>query len=118
MPLMLLLAACAGTAARQQVLLPAIAGAWSDVRLQVVRELLQVPNTEATAAVAAADRAIASGDAVQVATVPWPLIEQTALADVDRRLAADQIGPLVAESLRGRITDLRESIALYIRRIP
>ncbi|MBL8752281.1 MAG: hypothetical protein JNK15_03185 [Planctomycetes bacterium] len=111
-----LLVSCAGTAARQSALLPAIASSWSAVRVQVTRELAAAPDPAGTAAVFDADAALAKGDPVAIAAVPWSLLEGLALADVQRREAAAEIGPGVAKILRGRLADLAESRSLYLRR--
>jgi hypothetical protein len=116
--LLCLAVACAGAAAREQLLLPAMAGTWSKVRPQVVRELAVAPNAEASAAVAEVDAAFDVGPGSRLAAVRWPLLEQLAENDIARRLAAGEIGPGVAESLRGLLADLAESRAQYLRQRP
>lgn len=113
--LLLLTAACAGTIARENALLPALRGAWAGIKVQVERELAITPDATATAAVVAADAALQSGDAVAVVAVDWPRIEALAEADIVRRMVAGQIGPGVAVSLRGRLAEFAEARALYTR---
>lgn len=108
-------AACAGSAARQNVMLPALASTWASIRVQVEREAATTGNTAAAPVVQAANLALESGDPVKIASVNWTLLEELALADIDRRVAAREVGPLVAESLRGRIQDFAASRRLYLR---
>lgn len=116
LPLLLLLAACAGNVARQEVLLPAIVSSWQSVKVQVERELRAAPDVAGDAAVVSADDALAKGDPVAIAAAPWPLLEQLALADITRREGAAEIGPGVAKILRARLADMAESRSLYLRR--
>jgi hypothetical protein len=109
-PLFLLLAACAGTAARQNTLLPALSNAWAHIRLQVLREAPALAND-----VLAADQALAGADPVTIASVQWTVLETAAAADTEKRLAAQAIGPLVAESLRGRLVDFTQARKIYLR---
>jgi hypothetical protein len=113
-----LAAACFGTAARDNLLLPSMGGSWSKVRPMVERELARVPNAEAAAAVVEVDKAIDTGPPARLAAVRWPLLEQLAEDDIARRLAAGEIGPGVATSLRGLLADLAESRAQYLRQRP
>lgn len=109
---------CAGSIARHEVLLPAMVGAWTNIRVQVERELQRAPDPGATAAVAAADEALRIGDPVAIAAVRWDVLDMLAVRDIDRRVAALEIGPGVAESLRGRLAEFAESRAQYLRRGP
>lgn len=113
-----LVACCTGTAAREQLLLPAIAGSWGKVRPMVERELERTPDAEAAAALVDVDAAVKVGPPSRLAAVQWPRLEQLAEADIDRRLAAGEIGPGVAKSLRGLLADLAESRAVYLRQKP
>lgn len=116
---MSLFAACAGTAARQNVLLPALADTWANgIRVQVVREAAQADYSGAAVAVVAADAALAAGDPPKVAAVNWAILELVAAADIERMLATGQIGPIVAESLRGRLVDFTAARRLYLRQNP
>lgn len=111
----LIVVACAGTAARQNVLLPALASTWASIRVQIERQASFQDDTQAPKVAAAASAALTSGDPVAIAAVNWTLLEDLALADIDRRIAAREIGPLVAESLRGRLVDFAASRRLYLR---
>ncbi len=113
-----LAAACAGNAARSNAMLPALSQAWASIRVQVMREHDAAPNPAVKVAIADADRAIVAGDLVAFLSVDWALLDVTAEADVQRRLLAGTIGPLTAESLRGRLTEFAESRTLYTRRTP
>lgn len=107
--------ACAGMAARSGMLAPAMAQAWGGIRVQVVRELGLEPNAAGSIALADADVALAAADPVKVAAVEWPLLDELTEADVARRLAAQAIGPITAESLRGRLADFVDARAIYTR---
>lgn len=111
----LLLAACAGTAAREHVQLPALANAWSRLRVGVERELAAAPSPAGAAALEQADRAFVVGTPAAVAVVPWPMLEQLARDDATRRLQAGEIGPGVAESRLALVDDFARSRALYLR---
>lgn len=111
-----MLAACAGTAARQDVLLPAMSAAWASIKVQVQREASHIDSMQAAEAVAAADAAFATADPVKFAAVNWGVLDALALADIDRRLDAQQIGVQVAQSLRGRVVDFAAARGLYLRR--
>lgn len=115
LPLLLLLGACAGQTARDNVQLPALASTWGRLRPAVERELAATPNPTGAAALVQADQAFAAGTPSAIAVVPWSVLDDLARADTDRRLAAGEIGPGVAESRRGLIDDFARSRALYLR---
>ena len=111
--------ACAGTSARMNVMLPAISQSWAHIRVQCMREADAAgAHDAARPIVAAADAAVASGDVVAIVAVDWPVLDALAEGDVVRRLASQAIGPITAESLRGRLAEFIEARALYTRRIP
>lgn len=116
--LLLLLVACAGAAARQHTALPAMKSDWAQLRPGVERELAVAPSPAASAARDAADVAMASGDAVSIQSVNWPLLEAVLEDDVVRCLAAGKLGPLGAESRRGLIAEFAELRAIYVMRTP
>ena len=108
--------ACAGGAARTNSLLPALSQAWASIRVQCMREHDAAPNPAVKVAIADADGAIVRGDIVAFLSVDWKLLDATAEADIKRRLLDATIGPLTAESLRGRLAEFAESRALYTQR--
>jgi hypothetical protein len=111
---LLLAIACAGTAARQRSMLPALAETWTNgIRAQVVREAAAAGSS--VAEIAVADAAFPTGDPVRIGSVDWALLDSYAAADIERQLAAQAIGPMVAESLRGRLADFIASRRLYLR---
>lgn len=112
---LLLLVACAGSAARTNVQLPAIQSTWSNLREAVVRQVAAEPNAVTEAALARADQAVAAGDPVQLLAVDWPLLSRAVELDLARQLATGQIGPLGAESRRGLLTEFRDAIRIYTR---
>lgn len=111
---LLLLVACAGAAAREDVQLPSMQQAWANVRAQIADQLIQAPNDSTTATLAAADAALATGG-VSVATVDWATLDAAAEACIDRREAAQDIGPDVADSLRERLKQFRTARKTYTR---
>ena len=94
---------CAGAAARANVLLPAMQADWQSIRVAVDRQVATVDDLAQRQAVVAADAAMATGDPVAIAAVPWPLLDDAHEADVVRRIAAGEISPGVADSLRERL---------------
>lgn len=113
--LFMIAAACAGTTARAEVLLPALRQAWAGIRGGVERELVVAPDAAGTAALAGADAALRSGDQIAVAAVAWPVLDALAMADITRRTAAGQIGPGVAESWRERLRQFAAARATFNR---
>lgn len=113
--LLLILVACAGAAARQNLLLPSMQQAWVGVRAQVADQLLHVEDSATTAELAGADAALQTGDAVAVAAVDWPRIDAAAEASIERRVQAQDIGPAVAESLRERLRQFANARQTYTR---
>ncbi|MEY5098845.1 MAG: hypothetical protein RJA36_1564 [Pseudomonadota bacterium] len=108
---LLLLAACAGTAARQNLLLPALVSTWAHIKVQVLR------NTPALEPAAdAASQALEVGDPTQIAAVDWASLEMAAADDTEKRLQAGLIGLNVAVSLRNRLADFTSSRNLYLRK--
>jgi hypothetical protein len=113
--LFLIAAACAGTTARTEVMLPAMRQAWAGIRPAVERYVSTVDDIAQRDALTAADAALQSGDPVAIAGVPWQLLDDAHEADVVRRVAASEIGPGVADSLRERLAKFVESRATFTR---
>lgn len=123
------LAACAGTAAREHTLLPAMRLAWPGVQAAVARGIttgLEAQSQTLTAAAAAelttATRemkaALETGEAGQVAaaSVMWPALEALAFTGIDARVRAGEIGSGVAESLRERVRQFSLALIKFLRR--
>lgn len=106
---------CAGAAARERTLLPAMQTAWQSIRVAVERQVGTMDDLTQKAALAAADAALQTGDVVAVASVPWQLLEDAHEADVVRRIAAGEIGPGVAGSLSERLAQFRAARTTYLR---
>lgn len=113
--LFLILVACAGATAREEVLLPAMEMAWPTVRAQVADQLLHAPDDAATATLAAADQALATGNPAAFAAVDWATIDAAAEASIARRELAQEIGPDVAVLLRERLLQFRNARPTYTR---
>ena len=98
--------ACAGVAARDEALLPAMRLAWPPIAELVERgtanriDGAQVPVLAAAREMTAA---LDSGDRERVAAVDWPILRFAAAEGIKRRIEAGEIGPGVAESLAERI---------------
>jgi hypothetical protein len=109
---------CAGTAARNEVLLPAIRLAWPEIKSGAIREAVATAHPDALSAVADAERAINHSDNPEpsMAIVAWPLILDLARGDVIRRVQDGSIGPGVGESLHERIRRFEEAVNTYLRR--
>lgn len=113
--MLLLLAACAGTAARQNVQLPAMQSTWKGLREAALRQFAAEHDDALDAAIVAADSAMATGDPVQILAVDWKRIEKAIEIDLARQLATGQRGPLGAESRRGLLVEFADARALYTR---
>jgi len=113
---LLLLVACAGAAARQNVLLPAITSNWQQLRPGIERELDAAPNPAGTAAIAAADAAFKAANPAALMTVDWQLLDSIAEADVVRQLADGKLGPIGAASRRKLIAEFAEGRDIYARK--
>ena len=112
----LLIAACAGTTARTEVLLPAMRQAWVGIRPAVDRHITSIDDLAHNQALMAADSALQTGEPVSFAGVAWQLIDESHEADVARRLASGEIGPGVAESLRERLTQFANARDTFLTR--
>lgn len=109
----LTLAACAGSVARDAVLLPAIQRAWPPIKEQAQEQA----GTGPVAAIQTLDAAIALGTEAAIAGADWPAVKALATARVHARIAAKEIGPGVGQSLLERITKFDEAIVTYTARV-
>jgi hypothetical protein len=112
---LLILVACAGAAARQNVLLPAMDSNWQQLRPGIERELDAAPNPAGTTAVAAASDAFKAANPAALMTVDWQLLDSIAEADVVRQLADGKLGPIGADSRRKLIAEFAEARGIYAR---
>lgn len=103
---LLLLAACAGARAREDVLLPALRGEWPHVRALAVRGDARIEPTAARM-----DGALAAGDRPAIAAT-WPPLETAALAGVQAELAAAEIGDHGATIARETVHQFGRGVAL------
>lgn len=113
---LLILVACAGAWNRQNVLLPAMASNWQQLRPGIERELDAAPNPAGTTAVAAANDAFKAANPAALMTVDWQLLDSIAEADVVRQLADGKLGPIGADSRRKLIAEFAEARDIYARK--
>lgn len=92
---------CAGTRARESVLLPAIRADWAAIRVEAERSAKAL-SPEGSPLIAQADHAIEVGSVPLIVAVDWATIDALAAADVQRREDMAEIGTGVAASLRER----------------
>lgn len=107
----LLAFSCAGTKARENVLLPALRAAWVGVQEDALRN----PDQSESAAIAQMSAALQNGDAVAVAVVNVQLIVTAAMRGIDLRISQGEISPGVAISLKERVSNFSEAIETYVR---
>jgi hypothetical protein len=98
----LALLACAGVAARQHTLLPAMKSAWPGVAADVERGAA-LAAVDVVAEVGSVTIALESGHRGHLLVVDWPRLRQLALDGINARAIAGEIGPGVASSLRERL---------------
>lgn len=97
--------ACAGVAARQHVLIPAMKKMWPTVEKRAERGIATQPmspeaRTAVQGAMSSMAEMLATGDIDKAAQIRWDLIKVVALFGIDDMLKQQEIGPGVAESLR------------------
>lgn len=98
--LILLTAACAGVAARKNVLIPTMELMWPSIVASIGSSS---PEVEAMTV------ALKSRDIDKVLLANWDLLRSLALAGIQARLDAGEIGPGVAESLQEGVRLFDES---------
>lgn len=101
----MVMAGCAGARAQRNVLTPALLGAWTTIAVQAADGGATV---ELVAAFNVALETRAYADVVE----QWPEIRAAAEVSILARLAGGEIGPGVAESLRSRLRQFNEGVAL------
>lgn len=111
-----LIAACAGSLTRSNVALPALASAWQRIRVDIASQLLFAPNPVTVAQMAMADAALSTDDPLRAAAVDWAGLLGTASASIDRQEQERMIPPILAGSLRERLSQFQQTIDEYNRR--
>jgi hypothetical protein len=120
---LLVLTACAGLTARQEVLLPALQMAWPGVSESVTagiesgRTTERLTDPEAAMLAGARDAtsvALDSGDAAALAVVPWLPLRDEANAGIAHRIAEGEISTGVGESLKERVRQFTEARATFL----
>ncbi len=109
---LLLLPACAGLHARQDVLLPAMQIAYESIRPDVLAGIdLQPQEQVKFLLVLETDfyAALSAGDIDALLVVRWQDLEIVALEAIDSRLRAGKIGPAVAKLLVMQLDKFREA---------
>lgn len=108
-----MLAACAGNAAREHVGIPAMKLAGPEIKTEALRGADDLGDIT----VEAFFEAVASGDADRIveAASMWPTVRAAAEADITARVAAGAIGPNVAESLRVRLQKFEDVLNQMIQ---
>ena len=108
-----LLASCAGIAAREHVLVPAMKMAWAGISsdIDVGLSLLTV---DAASAVRVQQKRMAAaldaGDIPGVLAVDWSLLREVAIVGIIQRVKRGEIGPGVVFSLRERVKVFTQAI--------
>lgn len=106
LPLLLVLASCLGTKARENGLLPPMRAAWAGVRVDVQTGIDDAHLADPSAimsAVVSLDSAIQTGDVVALSVAPWTAIEPYGQRGIDVYLRNGDIGPMGAGSFRERL---------------
>lgn len=101
---------CAGGAARDNALMPAIQQAWPGVKADLDRGFLVQPGTVDQTAEARLDFAIRAGDRAAVNLNDWIIVQPMAGVGIADRLAKGEIGPNGWNSLRERLRLFDQSI--------
>lgn len=111
----LLAVSCAGMVVRSEAAAPALASIWQRVRIDVVTELEAAPSPKLAAEIAQADAALASGDDLRVAAVPWADLLTAARSGIARAVALGALHPGVAVSLNERVDQMAQTVAAYVK---
>lgn len=114
--LAILTASCAGMLVRDNAAEPALASVWSRIRVDIESELQVEPSPTASAALAQADAALATGDELRMAGVPWQLLIDKARAGIERGTDDGSIHPAVAASLTERLVQFNQTVNAYLKR--
>lgn len=119
--LFLLALACAGTRARETVLMPAMAQQWSHtlaphVEAAAAAGAVATPAAELREKSAAMQTALDSGDRYSVSAADWNVLRPAALAGVQVRVDAKAIGPGVGLSMVEAVRQFDERMTQLLAR--
>ena len=108
----ILLPACAGFTARQEVLIPAMQIAYESIRPDVMRGISHEPE-ERHAILVSIEldfyEALSAGDIDALAAIPFHTLELLALDGIDRRLQAGDLHPAVVKILIRQLDKFHEA---------
>ena len=118
--LLLAVAACVGTKAREKVLMPAVAGAWKGVRSDIDKGIADAKEagdlTEPVEAVLQVqldnfDKSIEAEDRVALGALrpAWPSFRKYAERGITRRIKDGEIGVGVSQSLLLRLAEFEDA---------
>lgn len=122
----LLATSCAGTKTRDEVVLPITMGVWSDVKADLQRgledgledgDLGETEHLSLVQTMQSLEMALASKNRLDIATIPWSVLDPWALRGIQDRLDDGEIGPGVAQSLVEQVNLFRLSLAKLGSRI-
>lgn len=114
--------ACTGVQARENVLMPAMSRAYTTVIEKHVDRGIAEAELDATAAQSLQDlqagliAALDSGDRHEVDGSAWATLRPFALAGIDARVQAGEIGPGVADSIRETVTQFDQRMVQLLLR--
>lgn len=114
---LLLLSACAGVAARNKALLPAMASAYTGIYADIHRgikakELTPIEKKHLYLLALDLGDALKSSDYRRVMRVDWPRLREVAILGITARVAAGEIGTGVADSFLERVDQFTRSYQL------
>jgi hypothetical protein len=110
------IAACAGAITRTKVVLPALAGTWHRIRVDIDAQLHAEPNPVTLAQLAMADAALATDDPLRAAAVDWRGLLAAADAGIAKQVAAGTLPEIAAGSFRERLAQFQMTIDTYNRK--
>lgn len=103
---LMLLAACAGTRAKQNILVPQLQATWPEIRFDIERA---APEDALTIEeIDEAEGYIMSGIRVQLRKIYWPDLEAAALSGIEEQLLSGELSEGVAVSLREQLSNFRD----------
>jgi len=119
---LLVLAACAGVTARNEVLLPAMEVAWVGVKadveygidILVLQGDIEMAN-DARSALAEFDDVFMTGDRERLPATQWPALADLAAQGIQMRVVIGEIGPGVAESKMERLRMFHDALVEVLR---
>lgn len=114
-----LLPACTGTAARDEVLMPAMARAWTGVRADVesgTHLLGEAERAQVLDTVGAVTAALDAGDRGALLPLSWSRLHLVAVRGINQRVTDGEVGVGVAASLHERLAQFGRSWALATAR--